>query len=317
MGWKSAVVLANLVIVEGPNDGVYVYNSSNQLIGSIAANSNVDPITNSNLLGITSYATDGSHTDVRMVGSVVQWESTNPSSLVVQAAAAEINDTTSASVPPELKIISPSPLGTASSLLYLFLVGESQDASQAPQLFISSNPGGARRGSTQALVETQGTVAIEPTKAAGVSGNPGLVVGAPAAAGDAIVHIADDAANPRSGSANMLQIEDHSAAPIFAVGAAGGAKVFGDKMGAWNGIGSMAAQFVPWYGMQTGGSSGPTIYGGSGAPLPALITGGLTTYSATAHVGDYYFRTDTPAVANQRLYVCTVAGNPGTWVGIL
>lgn len=33
--------------------------------------------------------------------------------------------------------------------------------------------------------------------------------------------------------------------------------------------------------------------------------------------GNYYFRTDTPTIANQRIYVCTVGGSSPTWVGIV
>ena len=47
--------------------------------------------------------------------------------------------------------------------------------------------------------------------------------------------------------------------------------------------------------------SGSTLYSGSGAPGAFGIN------------GDYYFRTDTPAVANQRIYVRSA----GVWVGIL
>jgi hypothetical protein len=54
------------------------------------------------------------------------------------------------------------------------------------------------------------------------------------------------------------------------------------------------------------GPSGAGVYG-SGAPAIA------------GAVGDYYFRRDTPGTANQRIYICTVAGGAGaaTWVGIL
>ena len=48
---------------------------------------------------------------------------------------------------------------------------------------------------------------------------------------------------------------------------------------------------------------GATILGGSGAPGAAL-----------GAVGNYYFRTDTPATANQRIYVKTAAA---TWTGIV
>lgn len=46
----------------------------------------------------------------------------------------------------------------------------------------------------------------------------------------------------------------------------------------------------------------------SGAGAPTSLAGSA---------GDYYFRTDTPAAALQRIYICTVTGTPGTWVGIV
>ena len=56
-----------------------------------------------------------------------------------------------------------------------------------------------------------------------------------------------------------------------------------------------------------------------------LVTGGAHIKSGAGvptvagAVGDWFIRTDTPTVADQRLYVCTVAGGAGaaTWVGIL
>ena len=50
-----------------------------------------------------------------------------------------------------------------------------------------------------------------------------------------------------------------------------------------------------------------SMWSGSGAP----------TIAGTR--GDIYFRTDTPATANQRIYICSVAGAAGaaTWLGIL
>jgi hypothetical protein len=33
--------------------------------------------------------------------------------------------------------------------------------------------------------------------------------------------------------------------------------------------------------------------------------------------GDYWFRTDTPSTANQRIYICTAGGSSPTWVGIV
>ena len=53
--------------------------------------------------------------------------------------------------------------------------------------------------------------------------------------------------------------------------------------------------------------SAATLNSGTGAP----------TIAGTA--GDFYFRTDTPTTADQRIYVCTVSGAAGaaTWVGIV
>lgn len=54
-----------------------------------------------------------------------------------------------------------------------------------------------------------------------------------------------------------------------------------------------------------------------------LLTGRETSGSGVPAIGgdlgDRYWRTDTPSVANQRLYTCTTAGAPGTavWTGIL
>jgi hypothetical protein len=58
---------------------------------------------------------------------------------------------------------------------------------------------------------------------------------------------------------------------------------------------------------------GSNLWSGSG--LPDAPTGALRWTSVT--VGDFYFRFDTPGTSNQRLYVCTASGKPGTWSAIL
>ena len=67
---------------------------------------------------------------------------------------------------------------------------------------------------------------------------------------------------------------------------------------------------IPFVRLQdgNGGTAGMRIYGGSGAPSGSTV--------GTASVGDFYLRKDTPSTANQRLYVCTTAGSPGTWAAI-
>jgi hypothetical protein len=58
-------------------------------------------------------------------------------------------------------------------------------------------------------------------------------------------------------------------------------------------------------------------YTGSGAPSLSTVPNG-------GQLGDYYFRTDTPGTASQRIYTCTVAGTVtngtatlGTWVALV
>jgi len=55
-------------------------------------------------------------------------------------------------------------------------------------------------------------------------------------------------------------------------------------------------------GSALGFISGASIYSGSGAPA-----------AGKGANGDYYFRTDTPGTANQRIYVKSA----GAWVGIV
>ena len=50
------------------------------------------------------------------------------------------------------------------------------------------------------------------------------------------------------------------------------------------------------------------FWSGTGAPSSSTV--------GTANVGDIYYRRDTPGVTNQNVYICTVAGSPGTWSGI-
>ena len=52
-----------------------------------------------------------------------------------------------------------------------------------------------------------------------------------------------------------------------------------------------------------GTTTGPRLWGGVGAPATGL-----------GAVGDYYFRSDTPATALQRIYVKTAAA---VWTGIV
>lgn len=82
--------------------------------------------------------------------------------------------------------------------------------------------------------------------------------------------------------------------------------------------------------MTTAGSAGAvaTVNGKAGAvTVTMLITASGNTVTMGAGVpvkptgadplaGDAYHRTDTPAIANQRLYVCTTGGAAPVWSGI-
>ncbi len=65
--------------------------------------------------------------------------------------------------------------------------------------------------------------------------------------------------------------------------------------------------------------------GHAGYNVPLQLDGASSLSSGTGApgiagaAGDFFFRSDTPSVALQRVYVCTVAGGVGlaTWVGIL
>lgn len=71
---------------------------------------------------------------------------------------------------------------------------------------------------------------------------------------------------------------------------------------------SRVAGFPAPFGAQ-GTASAPEINQGPGAPSKPNGNNPAT--------GDYWFRTDTPSTANQRIYVCTVGGSSPTWVGIV
>lgn len=63
MGWSTQVVIANRVIIEGPDDYLFVYNGApalGTLIESIAAEAGTDQYGNAYLQGSTLYENDGS-----------------------------------------------------------------------------------------------------------------------------------------------------------------------------------------------------------------------------------------------------------------
>lgn len=62
-----------------------------------------------------------------------------------------------------------------------------------------------------------------------------------------------------------------------------------------------------------------TLAAGGNGLVGAMIQSGVGVPVVGSPAGGLYFRTDTPTVSNQRVYICSVAGVAGaaTWVGIL
>lgn len=89
---------------------------------------------------------------------------------------------------------------------------------------------------------------------------------------------------------------------------------YGIRIGAAAGVFVSPAQLVgsqnpPCLELPDGTASGWRLWGGTGAPGASTV--------GTSRVGDWYLRKDTPSTASQRIYVCTVAGAPGTWSALV
>lgn len=153
---------------------------------------------------------------------------------------------------------------------------------------------------------------------AAVTGAETLIVGAPLNNLANTLILTDDPNNPRgANTAQFFAVQDHNNAPIFSIPPAGGPKAYGDYMGCWTGTATPSTTFTPWDGFQFVGAgvgvfTGPTIYGGQGAPLPASTVTKLGTFTQVANIGDLYWRQDT-----SQWYTCTAAGTGGarggTW----
>jgi hypothetical protein len=75
-------------------------------------------------------------------------------------------------------------------------------------------------------------------------------------------------------------------------------------------MGTLLGQPFQWDGrLQSRNANVVDIYSGSGVPSTTNIPG-------QAKLGAVYFRIDGGGVAASNVYVCTVAGAPGTWLGI-
>lgn len=112
-----------------------------------------------------------------------------------------------------------------------------------------------------------------------------------------------------------IRVIDSDAATLWEVMNGGHVACYGMRMGAANGVFSSGVWLngqgsIPCLQLPDGTSTnGIKIYMGSGVPSGTTVN--------TGRVGDMYLRIDTPSTANQRIYMCTTAGTPGTWTGIV
>jgi hypothetical protein len=75
-------------------------------------------------------------------------------------------------------------------------------------------------------------------------------------------------------------------------------------------MGALLGQAFKWDGrLQSRNTNAPNVFSGTGVPATTNIPG-------RARIGDYYFRVDGGGAGATHLYYCTVAGAPGTWIGI-
>jgi hypothetical protein len=77
----------------------------------------------------------------------------------------------------------------------------------------------------------------------------------------------------------------------------------------------IAGQGIPG----AGNANGPLLFYDGVGTQRASLASGTGSPAISGNVGDFYLRTDTPATALQRIYICTVTGAAGaaTWVGII
>jgi len=111
-----------------------------------------------------------------------------------------------------------------------------------------------------------------------------------------------------------IRVIDSDAATLWEITNAGHCVSYNMKMGANYGVFTSGVYLngrnsIPCLQLPDGTSNnGIRIYMGSGVPSGTTVN--------TSVIGDMYYRIDTPSTANQRIYMCTVAGTPGTWLGI-
>lgn len=158
MGWQDNTF--EMVIVKGTNGGVFLYDSSGNLIASMAVLADVDPETHSNQPGITSYE-PGQLLANLFLGSL-GLNSLNPSTTILSSAGGGVRliDSLAASAKPATSLFSPA-TSASDFAAAVTAYGRSQDGSALEQVLIDNNGSGGHNSTTAALLEVQGTEAAD------------------------------------------------------------------------------------------------------------------------------------------------------------
>ena len=116
-----------------------------------------------------------------------------------------------------------------------------------------------------------------------------------------------------------LMVVDYLGAPIFAVLQSSNAYAitYGDQISAYPTIFTEGGGMRVKAGTNPAGLQWPDGTAAFGAKMHSGTGAPSSTTVGTAVRGDLYLRRDTPSTSGQRVYRCTVAGTPGTWVGVL
>ena len=178
MGWSSQATFSTYVVIEGSNDGLFVYNgtpAAGNLIASISFAAGTDPYGNPYRAGFESQI--GSSVFAQLATGVLAFGSLSGSTTTVTGASVSFQDSAAASAQPILGLVGPS-ANTNNPEVFLF--GESQDGTKPAQVAISPVLGSITP-TTTALLEVQGAVSVT-SGGAHVVGSQTLIQSASAAA---------------------------------------------------------------------------------------------------------------------------------------
>lgn len=151
MPWSSQAILASIILVEGDQGGVFIYNSAGKLVDSMAFQANVDPQTKSNLAGVATYdPSTGLYT--QLTGAEIFLGSSNANTRITAPGTVSSSDATTDASATFVQMISPR---TASGgFSDIVLLGESKDGSVPARMDL--NGGTLIRAQTNLAISTAG-----------------------------------------------------------------------------------------------------------------------------------------------------------------